>query len=90
MATMKDVAQFTDEELQREFDARKEVKKALDKPVMLKGIDWEPVMLSCQTYVDDLSTKGYVDEGYKQFLFELVITACFGNSIWSWVRKVSQ
>jgi hypothetical protein len=74
---------FTDEELRLELNRRIEAAKAPPKP--LPRPDWAPVYHYVESVVACLSKEDeYEPKDFEHYLFEKVMVAMYGPSIWKW------
>lgn len=80
---------FTDKELQEELNQRARLRqdRTLPQPKQLEDIDFESLTSQAVQYVKSISINGYPDKDAKQYIFEAVISAYYGNDIWSWLSK---
>lgn len=76
----KSLKEFTDSELEGELAKRK-----LERPTPLKDIDWSPISNYLEGEgVSRLEEDGFLDEDFKQYLFETVLEVVYGKNIWAW------
>jgi hypothetical protein len=76
------------EELQALVDQRNQETIKATNPQPLPSPDFGPLVELCQGYIDDLEKWGYVDERYKQWMFETAMQAVFGNDVWEWTNPI--
>jgi len=75
------------EELREEIKRRNN--SVIEPPKQIKCINIEPLKEICQSYIDALNQDGYIDEKYKQYIFEAAIEYFYGYKVWEWVRDKS-
>jgi len=76
---------FSDAELKRELERRKEEARPQPKP--LAEIDWNKVMDQCKRVVDELAINHFEDEDAKEYIYEEVMKAIYGEKIFEWINE---
>lgn len=82
---MRSLQEFTEDELRAEL-ARREVVQQVRKPRRIYEPNWAPVVQLCQQYVDDLAAGERIDSDTDTYVYEAVLTAIFGDSVWNYIR----
>lgn len=81
---------YTDEELKQEIERRENEKKKADRPYRIPIFNFEPLAKLCENYINELDSKGWVNDDLQHYIFESAMTTFFGNDVWTWINKVSQ
>lgn len=81
------LANYTDEQLEKELKRRKEERNKYPKPTPLRNIDWKDVKRLCIRYIEDMGLdEDDVDEDYPIYIYEAAIEAVFGGEVWKWIN----
>jgi len=72
---------FTDEELEEELERRK------SPPPVEELVNTSNIRDQAAQYLDDVHRYGHPQKDAEHFIFEAVMTAFYGNDVWSWLNK---
>jgi hypothetical protein len=78
--------QFSDGELEAEVKRREKIRNAPPAPLPNDEVDWEPVANLALDYINIIERNARAGD-IKQYIFEAVITAVYGNDVWEWINK---
>ena len=83
---MKQLSNFTDEQLQAELARREEAKKQREIPKPRSNVNFSKL----QKLIEDevaCRANGVGSEDFKQWIFEEAMNSVYGPSIWEWWNK---
>jgi hypothetical protein len=78
--SVKAITDFSDDELQAEIKRRQEQKP----PEVKANINWYFVIKTVQESLQKLAETGQESKDFEHWVFEAVIEAMYGASIWKW------
>lgn len=80
---MTDLSQFTEEQLEKELERRK-----IKRPVLNSNPNFSQVIRLTEDLINDvLSGEYHEDNDYKQYIYEEVMTALYGSTLWDFFNK---
>ena len=78
-----DLTQIPEDVLQAEVERRAKL-----IPDQVAEPDWSKVLSMCDGYLKDLAERGREPRDFEHYLYEAVMTTCYGPNIFSeWVNK---
>jgi hypothetical protein len=84
---MDNLGVYDTKQLEDELARRKREAEEGAKPKPIESPDWTGVQATCESYVEALFRRGYVDSDDKQWIFEAAMEAVFGKDVWPWVNS---
>lgn len=81
-----DIKDYTDIELEEEIKKRKE-SKIINRPKIREDIDFSGVIKMCEAILNQIERNGYKDEDSDVYVYEGVMTAIYGNTIWKYINS---
>lgn len=81
----KNLEKFTDDDLKKELDIRKQEKKLGEKPTPNNVVITDSIKRECVVYIDKMSS-GH-PEPEKQWIFEAAMVSVYGRGIWTWINN---
>ena len=79
---MKNLEQFSTDELEEELRRREEE----EKPKQIAAPDLTKLRKICQEYIDSLARDKYVDGDLDHYIFEAAMETVFGKNVWDWIN----
>lgn len=73
---------LTDEELRAELERRQ--RPVLPRPCHVRDPDWEPLIKMMEESLTESIAKGYEDDDFKHYVYEMAITAVYGKEYFQW------
>jgi hypothetical protein len=78
---------FTSDQLQNEITRRLKAKIEAGKPQRIENPNFKVLIEMCQSYLDQVTDLGFVDEDVKEYIFEGAMCAVFGDDVWSFINS---
>lgn len=77
------------DELEADLKRVKELPPGPEEPTLLSQIDWAPVIKLAEAGKAEDSAREFDDDDLKQYIYEAVMTACYGPGYFPWVRSLN-
>ena len=83
----KTVRDFTTDQLEEELRRRREEVYRAERPQRVNQIDWNPLAMMIDDYIDNLYNKKWPGKDLEHYVFETAVNTLYGKDVWPWVRK---
>ena len=78
---------YTNDQLQAEITRRITATIEAGKPTQAETPNFKVLIEMCQSYLDDVTATGFVDDDVKEYIFEGAMTAVFGDDVWAFINS---
>ena len=78
------IKDYSVDELEAELERRK--KKSEKKPAPIAWPDFSKIPPLCASYIEQVVNDETADSDIPNYVFEAALEACYGESVWAWVR----
>lgn len=85
---MTPISDYSEQALEEELKRRKEVKA--NPPNFIPEPNFDGVIKLCKSYMQEISSKGYADSDYREYIFEVAMCAVYGENAFDWINQVTR
>ena len=78
---------YTSDQLQNEITRRLKAKIEAGKPPRIENPNFDVLIGMCQSYLDQVTDTGFVEEDVKEYIFEGSMCAVFGDDVWAFMNS---
>lgn len=84
---------FSDNELQKELERRKDlkgIKPLTTDSIQAIGLNYGEIrslIRACENYINGIAADGYADEDGQQWIYEAALEVVYGDKIWEWINE---
>ena len=78
---------YTSDQLQNEITRRLKAKIEAGKPPRIENPNFDVLIGMCQSYLDQVTDTGFVEEDVKEYIFEGAMCAVFGDDVWEFINS---